>query len=80
MTKTTDVDGINKYLTWLRNIQLYPPQYSPEEYAEWVEMSVARAKMTVIRATLESKDLTDKEICAKIKDIMETDLEVEVYE
>lgn len=80
MTQTTDVDGINKYLTWLRNIQLYPPQYSPEEYADWVEMSEARARITLIRAVLSNKDLTNDEICDKINDIMEEDLEVNIYE
>lgn len=78
MTKT-NVGDINKYLTWLRNIQLYPPQYSPEEYADWIEMSEARAKMVVIKSTIEA-DLTDKEKCAKIAEIIESDLEVEVYE
>lgn len=78
MTKI-DPDGINKYLTWLRNIQLYPPQYSPEEYADWIEMSEARAKMILIKTTMET-DLTDKEKCAKIAEIINTDLEVEVYE
>jgi len=78
MTKI-DSDGINKYLTWLRNIQLYPPQYSPEEYAEWIEMSEARAKMTLVRSVIENKDLTEKEICAKIVEIINTDLEVDIY-
>jgi len=72
-----DSDAINKYVTWVRNIQLYPPQYSPEEYAEWVEMSEARAKMVAIKATMEA-DLTDKDKCAKIQDIINTDLEVDV--
>lgn len=71
-------DEINKYVTWVRNIQLYPPQYTPEEYAEWVEMSEARAKMTLIKSVLENKDLTDKEISAKIAEIVNTDLEVDV--
>jgi hypothetical protein len=75
MTQITNVDDINKYLTWVRDKQLYPPQNSPEEYAEWVEMSVAYAKMVLIRTTLEL-DLTDKEFRAKIAEIMETDLEV----
>lgn len=79
MTKI-DSDGINKYLTWLRNIQLYPPQYSPEEYADWIEMSEARAKMSLIKVTLDIKDLTDKELCAKIREIVETELEVQIYE
>lgn len=76
MTKTTDVDGINKYLTWLRNIQLYPPQYSPEEYAEWVEMSEARGKMILINKLLEL-DLTDKEFRGKIKDIIDMEADYE---
>lgn len=69
MTQTTNVDDINKYLSWVRDKQLYPPQNSPEEYAEWVEMSVAYAKMVLIRTTLEL-DLTDKEFRAKIIGIM----------
>jgi hypothetical protein len=76
LTQTTDVDGINKYLTWLRNIQLYPPQYSPEEYAEWVQMSEARGKMILIHKLLDL-DLTDKEFRGKIKDIIEMEADYE---
>ena len=68
MTKT-NVDDINKYLSWVRDKQLYPPQNSPEEYAEWVEMSVARDKMKLIQDLLGS-GLTDDKFRAKIVDIM----------
>jgi hypothetical protein len=75
-----DSEAINQYLTWLRDKQLYPPQYSPEEYAEWIEMSEARVRMSLIRMVLQNKDLTNQEICDKINDIMEEELEVKLYE
>lgn len=69
MTQITNVNEINKYLSWLRDKQLYPPTGSPEEYAEWVEMSVARDKMILIQDLLGS-GLTDDKFRAKIVDIM----------
>jgi len=70
MTQITNVDEINKYLSWLRDKQLYPPTGSPEEYAEWVEMSVALGKIILIKKVLEL-DLTDEEFRANIVAIMD---------
>lgn len=70
MTQITNVDEINKYLSWVRDKQLYPPQNSPEEYAEYVEMSVALGKIILIKKVLEL-DLTDEEFRANIVAIMD---------
>jgi DNA-directed RNA polymerase subunit F len=67
--KTTNVEDINKYLTWVRDKQLYPPQNSPEEYAEWVEMSVARDRMKLIEEMLDW-GLTDEQFRDRILEIM----------
>jgi hypothetical protein len=70
------VNEINKYLSWVRDKQLYPPQNSPEEYAEYVEMSVARGKMILIEKLLGS-GLTDEQFRASIVDIMYMEVEDE---
>ena len=76
MTQITNVNEINKYLSWVRDKQLYPPQNSPEEYAEYVEMSVARGKMILIEKLLGS-GLTDEQFRASIVDIMYMEVEDE---
>jgi DNA-directed RNA polymerase subunit F len=72
----TNVEDINRYLSWVRDKQLYPPQNSPEEYAEWVKMSEARGKMILIEKLLGS-GLTDEEFRASIVDIMYMEVEYE---
>lgn len=76
MTRITNVNEINKYLSWVRDKQLYPPQNSPEEYAEYVEMSVARGKMILIEKLL-GLGLTDDEFRARIVDIVYMEVEDE---
>lgn len=69
MTQITNVNEINKYLSWVRDKQLYPPQNSPEEYAEWVEMSVASDKIKLIQEMLDW-GLTDEQFRDRILEIM----------
>ena len=66
----TNVDEINKYLMWVRDKQLYPPQNSPEEYAEWVEMSVASGRLKRIVDIVKDGTLTDEEFRDKIEEIV----------
>jgi len=78
-----DVKAINDYVVWNRNLQLYPPTGSPEEYAEWVEAQQSKAKVIAIKAVLEEErddNLVWTVVRSKIKEILKTDLEVKIYE
>jgi hypothetical protein len=75
-----DVDAINDYVVWNRNLQMYPPTGSPEEYAEWAEAQQNKAKIIAIKAVLEQENLVNSGIRAKIQDIIKSDLEVKIYD
>lgn len=40
-----DIDLIEAYTDWRVNNQLYPPQYTPQEYAEYLSLTGARQKV-----------------------------------
>ena len=74
MTRT-NLDLLNDYIVWKRDRELYPSRYSPEDYLEWRQMSEAYAKIVVIKSLLDS-DLTKEEFFGKIKELVESELEV----
>lgn len=71
----TDLDLLNDYIVWKRDQELYPSRHSPEDYLQWREMSQAYAKVVVIKSLLDS-DLTKEDFFGKIKELVETELEV----
>lgn len=45
---------IEAYLVWKRDKELYPPQWTPEDWAKDVIMSEARVRIDLIKDLLES--------------------------
>jgi len=50
---------IENYLMWKRDKELYPPQWTPEEWAADVIMSEARVRIDLIKDLLENSDDLD---------------------
>lgn len=47
---------IEDYLLWKRDKELYPPQWTPMEWAQDVIMSEARVRIDLIKDLLENDD------------------------
>lgn len=50
---------IEAYLVWKRDKELYPPQWTPEDWAKDVIMSEARVRIDLIKDLLENSDDLD---------------------
>ena len=50
---------IESYLIWKRDKELYPPQWTPEDWAKDVIMSEARVRIDLIKDLLENSDDLD---------------------
>ena len=50
---------IESYLVWKRDKELYPPQWTPEDWAKDVIMSEARVRIDLIKDLLENSDDLD---------------------
>lgn len=50
----TDAKMIQEYLLWRRDKELYPPQWSPEEWVNETIMSESHARMNLIKDFLEN--------------------------
>lgn len=62
---------IEAYLLWKRDKELYPPQWTPEDWAADVIMSEARARMNLIKDLLETdKDLEPVEFANEVHRIV----------
>lgn len=50
---------VEEYLLWKRDKELYPPRWSPEEWAHDVIMSEANARINLIKDLLENSPELD---------------------
>lgn len=50
---------IEAYLVWKRDKELYPPQWTPEDWAKDVIMSEARVRIDLIKDLLETGEELD---------------------
>lgn len=54
-----NTDMIQNYLLWKRDKELYPPQWTPEDWASDVIMSEARVRIDLIKDLLENSPELD---------------------
>jgi hypothetical protein len=54
-----NTDMIQNYLLWKRDKELYPPQWTPEDWAADVIMSEARVRIDLIKDLLENSPELD---------------------
>lgn len=54
-----NTDMIQNYLLWKRDKELYPPQWTPEDWAKDVIMSEARVRIDLIKDLLENSPELD---------------------
>lgn len=67
---------IEAYLIWKRDKELYPPQWTPEEWAADVIMSEARVRIDLIKDLLEnSPELDPVEFANEVHKIVYDPLE-----
>ena len=67
---------IESYLIWKRDKELYPPQWTPEDWAKDVIMSEARVRIDLIKDLLEnSGDLDPVEFANEVHKIVYEPLE-----
>lgn len=50
----TNAKMVEDYLMWKRDKDLYPPKFSPDEWAKEILMSEASARLNMIKDLLES--------------------------
>jgi hypothetical protein len=55
----TDTKMIENYLLWKRDKELYPPQWTPDEWAKELIMSEANARINIIKDLLENNPELD---------------------
>jgi hypothetical protein len=65
---------IENYLSWKREKDMYPPQWTPEQWAEELLMSEARVRINLIKDLLET-DLDPVEFAVKAQSIVYDQLE-----
>lgn len=53
----TSAKMIHEYLMWKRDKDLYPPQWTPDEWAKDVLMSEGYARLNLIKDLLEHSDV-----------------------
>lgn len=73
-----DVKMIENYLMWKRDRELYPPQWTPEEWADELLKSEARVRINLIKDLYENshnKELDpiefSNEVCKLVYDPLE---------
>lgn len=67
---------IESYLVWKRDKELYPPQWTPEDWAKDVIMSEARVRIDLIKDLLEnSPELDPVEFANEVHKIVYDPLE-----
>ena len=65
---------IENYLSWKREKDMYPPQWTPEQWAEELLMSEARVRINLLKDLLET-DLDPVEFAVKAQAIVYDPLE-----
>lgn len=65
---------IENYLSWKREKDMYPPQWTPEQWAEELIMSEARVRINLLKDLLET-DLDPVEFAVKAQSIVYDPLE-----
>ena len=65
---------IENYLSWKREKDMYPPQWTPEQWAEEVLMSEARVRINLLKDLLET-ELDPVEFAVKAQCIVYDPLE-----
>ena len=65
---------IENYLSWKREKDMYPPQWTPEQWAEELLMSEARVRINLLKDLLET-DLDPVEFAVKAQSIVYDPLE-----
>jgi hypothetical protein len=65
---------IENYLSWKREKDMYPPQWTPEQWAEELLMSEARVRINILKDLLET-DLDPIEFAVKVQSIVYDPLE-----
>ena len=65
---------IENYLSWKREKDMYPPQWTPEQWAEELIMSEARVRINLLKDLLET-DLDPVEFAVKAQAIVYDPLE-----
>ena len=71
MSNTTMIES---YLSWKREKDMYPPQWTPEQWAEELLMSEARVRINLLKDLLET-DLDPVEFAVKAQAIVYDPLE-----
>ena len=71
MSNTTMIEN---YLSWKREKDMYPPQWTPEQWAEELIMSEARVRINLLKDLLET-DLDPVEFAVKAQSIVYDPLE-----
>lgn len=66
-----DVDALNDYLMWKRDKELYPPQWTPEDYIQHVLNLDSRRKLNMIAEVLSPEsEFKDSELITIIKEVI----------
>lgn len=65
-----DLELLNQYLDWKREKELYPPKWSPEEYAEHVLNMEARGNLNLIYDMLFDEQYDDAEFRRRVAELI----------
>lgn len=65
-----DLELLNQYLDWKREKELYPPKWSPEEYAEHVLNMEARGNFNLIYDMLFDDGIDDAEFRRRVAELI----------
>lgn len=65
-----DLELLNQYLDWKREKELYPPKWSPEEYAEHVLNMEARGNLNLIYDMLFDEQYDDADFRRKVAELI----------
>lgn len=65
-----DLQLLNQYLEWKRDKELYPPKWSPEEYAEHILSMDARGKINLIYDILFDEEYDDAEFRRRVAELI----------
>lgn len=66
-----DIELINGYVAWKRDKDLYPPKWTPEEYAEYIKQMRAVEGVYQINEILEEGSSDYESVVERVREVID---------